>query len=165
MASACPLAPRHAPWASSHASFSIALPSSSHISSCVRRLFFSLHHAYTILPVEKVYIVWPNKGTRMSSTAYKVGFVAMGGFVVVLVMMFIGRIAYIRDDRQCVIGLHRAASMTTLFVDLGVNILLTSMFLWPLWRSNFVSINIRRVASRTLVYVPPTQLIPSAHPY
>jgi hypothetical protein len=43
--------------------------------------------------------------------------------------------------------------MTTVFVDLAVNILLTSLFLWPLWQSKFLSVNIRRVASRTLVYV------------
>jgi hypothetical protein len=118
-----------------------------------------------------VYIVWPNNGTRWSSTAYKTGFVALLGFVVVVVMMITGsysvihpsrltdyrlrsgRVAYIREDRQCVIGLHKAASMTTVFVDLAVNILLTSLFLWPLWQSKFLSVNIRRVASRTLVYV------------
>jgi hypothetical protein len=43
--------------------------------------------------------------------------------------------------------------MTTLFVDLAINILLTSLFLWPLWKSNFLSVNLRRVASRTLMCV------------
>lgn len=111
---------------------------------CVSKLL-----TYVFL-LEKVYIVWPNNGTRWSSWAYRVGFVAVLGFAVVLATMIYGRIAYIRDDNQCIIGLQKAASMTTLFVDLGVNVLLTSLFIWPLWRSNFLSANLRRVASRTL---------------
>jgi len=89
----------------------------------------------------------------MSSIPYRLGFGALLGFVVVLVMMIIGRIAYLTDDRRCIIGLQQASSMTTLFVDFLVNIILTSLFLWPLWRSKLLSPNIRRVASRTLVYV------------
>jgi hypothetical protein len=101
--------------------------------------------------VEKVYIVWPSTGGRWSSNPYRIGFCALLGFVVVLIMMVIGRIAYLTEDRQCIIGLQKASSMTTLFVDLSLNILLTSLFLWPLWRSKLLSPNIRRVASRTLV--------------
>jgi hypothetical protein len=101
--------------------------------------------------VEKVYIVWPSKGGRWSSIPYRVGFCAVLGFGVVLIMMVIGRIAYLTDDNQCIIGLSKASSMTALFVDLFVNILLTSLFLWPLWRSKLLSPNIRLVASRTLV--------------
>lgn len=101
--------------------------------------------------LEKVYIVWPSKRGRWASIPYRIGFCAVLGFVVVFIMMLIGRIAYLTDDRQCIIGLQKASSMTTLFVDLFVNILLTSLFLWPLWRSKLLSPNIRRVASRTLV--------------
>jgi hypothetical protein len=43
--------------------------------------------------------------------------------------------------------------MATIFVDLAVNILLTSLFLCPLWHSKFLSVNIRRVTSQTLAYV------------
>ncbi|KAG8814860.1 hypothetical protein FRC17_000943, partial [Serendipita sp. 399] len=100
---------------------------------------------------EKVYVVWPNKGTRWSSKAYRVGFVALFGFVIVLIVMIIGRIAYIREDRQCVIGLQRGSSLTMLLIDLVVNVLLTGMFVWPLWNSHMLSPNLRRVASRTLV--------------
>jgi hypothetical protein len=41
-------------------------------------------------PVEKVYIVWPNNGTRWSSTAYKIGFSALLGFLVVVVIIVLG---------------------------------------------------------------------------
>ncbi|PVF96531.1 hypothetical protein CPB86DRAFT_816282 [Serendipita vermifera] len=120
------------------------------IYSCI--IFYCVSKLLTYMfLLEKVYIVWPNKGSRWSSTAYKVGFGALSGFAVVIVMMFIGRIAYIRDDRQCVIGLQKASSMTTLFVDLFVNILLTSMFLWPLLRINLLSPNLRKVAKRTFI--------------
>ena len=110
-------------------------------------------YAYTNTPcpVEKVYIVWPSKRGRWASIPYRIGFCAVLGFVVVLIMMIVGRIAYLTDDRRCIIGLQKASSMTTLFVDLFVNILLTCLFLWPLWRSKLLSPNIRRVASRTLV--------------
>jgi hypothetical protein len=101
--------------------------------------------------VEKVYIVWPSKGGRMGSIPYRIGSCAVLGFVLVLVMMFTGRIAYLTQDNECIIGLQKASSMTTLFVDLFVNVLLTSLFLWPLWRSKLLSPNIRRVASRTLM--------------
>lgn len=108
-------------------------------------------HRLTQTQVEKVYIVWPSKQGRWASIPYRIGFCAVLGFVVVLIMMVVGRIAYLTDDRRCIIGLQKISSMTTLFVDLFVNVLLTSLFLWPLWRSNLLSPNIRRVASRTLV--------------
>ncbi|KAG8814859.1 hypothetical protein FRC17_000942 [Serendipita sp. 399] len=65
--------------------------------------------------------------------------------------MIIGRIAYIRKDNQCVIGLQRGSSLTMLIIDLLVNVLLTGMFLWPLWSSSMLSPNLRRVASRTVI--------------
>ncbi|KAG8786645.1 hypothetical protein FRC15_010985 [Serendipita sp. 397] len=120
------------------------------ILACI--IFYCVSKLLTYLfLLEKVYIVWPNKGTRWSSKAYRVGFVALLGFVVVLIVMVIGRIAYIREDRQCVIGLQRGSSLTMLIIDLLVNVLLTGLFLWPLWSSNMLSPNLRRVATRTLI--------------
>jgi hypothetical protein len=101
--------------------------------------------------VEKVYIVWPSPGGRLSSIPYRIGFCALLGFLLVFIMMIVGRIAYLTEDRQCIIGFQPVSTLTALVVDLFVNILLTSLFLWPLWRSKLLSPNIRRAASRTLL--------------
>ncbi|KAG8865432.1 hypothetical protein FRC20_009837, partial [Serendipita sp. 405] len=56
------------------------------ILACI--IFYCVSKLLTYLfLLEKVYIVWPNKGTRWSSKAYRVGFVALLGFVVVLIVM------------------------------------------------------------------------------
>lgn len=112
---------------------------------CASKLFI-----YLFL-LEKIYVVWPHKSSRFSSRAYRVGLTGVVALVIIFVSMITGRIAFIREDGQCVIGLHRLASITSLLMDLFANILLTSMFLWPLWRSNLLSPNIKRVATRTLV--------------
>ncbi|KAG8759693.1 hypothetical protein FRC14_005271 [Serendipita sp. 396] len=117
---------------------------------CIFFYVFSKLLVYLIL-LEKVYIVWPNKGTRWSSKAYRIGSIGILALGVVVTTMIIGRISFIRNDRQCVIGLAPAASLTTLSMDLFVNILLTSLFLWPLWTSKLLSARLRRVASRTLI--------------
>jgi hypothetical protein len=42
--------------------------------------------------VEKVYAVWPNRGSRLTSTAYKVGLVALICFLCLLVVCIIGEL-------------------------------------------------------------------------
>ena len=53
-----------------------------------------------------------------------------------------------------VIGLERTSSIPLLSYDLFINVLLTTLFLWPLMRSKHSSARLRRVAFRTLLYVP-----------
>ncbi|KZT10751.1 uncharacterized protein LAESUDRAFT_347883 [Laetiporus sulphureus 93-53] len=53
-------------------------------------------------------------------------------------------------DGYCVIGLKRPASVLLLSYDLSINILFTSLFLWPLYRATFRSARVRQVAVRTL---------------
>ena len=73
--------------------------------------------------MEKVYAVWPNRGSRLTSTAYKVGLVALIGFLCLIVVFLVGeydilgwdygrwtnglvpdRDMHIRDDGECLIG-------------------------------------------------------------
>ncbi|KDQ61791.1 hypothetical protein JAAARDRAFT_204226 [Jaapia argillacea MUCL 33604] len=103
--------------------------------------------------MERVYIVWSplNPAKRFKTPVYLVCFAVLLGFIVIALIMVLGRVSYFREDGACMIGLTRHASITLLTYDLFVNIFLTSLFLWPLLRIRFSSITIRRVASRTSI--------------
>ncbi|RPD57612.1 hypothetical protein L226DRAFT_610647 [Lentinus tigrinus ALCF2SS1-7] len=98
---------------------------------------------------EKVFVVWNPHRQRFRSKIY----MACLGFIVVYlgVMAFLiwGRIALFRDDGACVIGLARPASLTLLIYDLCINVLLTSLFVWPLLKRDFTTA-LKGVAVRTL---------------
>ncbi|KAJ6526782.1 hypothetical protein B0H19DRAFT_1084359 [Mycena capillaripes] len=102
---------------------------------------------------EKVYIVWENGvRRRFRSPVYLICIGTVALYVAVILGMFFGRISEFRSsDGACVIGLKPTASLSLLAYDLYINVLLTSLFLWPLLRSQFVNPNLRRVATRTLV--------------
>ncbi|KAG6919188.1 hypothetical protein DXG01_008486 [Tephrocybe rancida] len=65
--------------------------------------------------------------------------------------MVIGRNHFFRDDKACVIGLKAYASIPLLSYDLYINVFLTAMFLFPLFRPQVVSPSVKRVAVRTLL--------------
>ncbi|KAH7108376.1 hypothetical protein BKA62DRAFT_19649 [Auriculariales sp. MPI-PUGE-AT-0066] len=102
---------------------------------------------------EKVHVVW-GKGkhvSRMASPVYKICVGVLCIYIAVFVVMIIGRVAFLREDKTCVIGLEPFASIPLLAYDFGVNILLTGLFLWPLVRSEQRSTRLRQVTVRTLV--------------
>jgi len=101
---------------------------------------------------EKVYIVWSggNYVPRFSSPAYRICALVMVGYVVILVLMIVGQNSSIRVDGMCFIGLRKFATIPLISYDLFLNVFLTAMFLWPLWRSNLMSHRLRKVATRTL---------------
>ncbi|QRV96315.1 transmembrane protein [Ceratobasidium sp. AG-Ba] len=72
-------------------------------------------------------------------------------YLVIAILMFVGRVAYFREDRACVIGLQKYASISLLTYDLYINVFLTGMFLWPLFGSRLTNPRIRAMALRTLV--------------
>ncbi|KAJ7350703.1 hypothetical protein DFH08DRAFT_115654 [Mycena albidolilacea] len=101
---------------------------------------------------EKVYIVWANDIKRLRSPMYLICMGTILAYVVIIAVLFMGRIATFRPgDDACVIGLKPSASLPLLSYDLGINLLLTSLFLWPLLRLNIPSPSIKQVATRTLV--------------
>jgi hypothetical protein len=51
-------------------------------------------------PVEKVYAVWPNRGSRLTSTAYKVGLVALICFLCLIVVFLVGAYNVLGWDRE-----------------------------------------------------------------
>ncbi|KAJ7679374.1 hypothetical protein DFH06DRAFT_1166401 [Mycena polygramma] len=102
---------------------------------------------------EKVYMVWENGlRRRFKSPVYLVCIGTVALYIGVVASMIYGRIAEIRSgDGACVIGLKPMASLPLLSYDLYINVLLTSLFLWPLMRAKFVNLRLRRVATRTLI--------------
>ncbi|KAF8603698.1 hypothetical protein BDV93DRAFT_493259 [Ceratobasidium sp. AG-I] len=101
---------------------------------------------------EKVHVVWGGTHQpRMRSKVYWLCMVTMTPYVAIVIIMLIGRVAYFRADRACIIGLRKYASLSLLIYDLYINIFLTGMFLWPLFRSRLSNPRIRKVALRTLV--------------
>ncbi|KAJ7928984.1 hypothetical protein B0H13DRAFT_2652534 [Mycena leptocephala] len=101
---------------------------------------------------EKVYIVWENgMRPRLRSPVYLICLGTVALYAAVILAMFFGRIADFRSgDGACVIGLKPTASLPLLSYDLYINILLTSLFLWPLLRVHFINPKLKRVATRTL---------------
>ncbi|KAI0769750.1 hypothetical protein BD413DRAFT_613768 [Trametes elegans] len=102
--------------------------------------------------VEKVYVVWGGaaRKKRLRSHVYLVCLGVVLAYIGVAVFLIIGRVSYFREDGSCVIGLTRPASLTLLIYDLCINIVLTSLFVWPLFNRKFNAPRIRRVATRTL---------------
>ncbi|KAJ7191310.1 hypothetical protein GGX14DRAFT_481597 [Mycena pura] len=101
---------------------------------------------------EKVYIVWGGAQRRLRCPAYLVCMGSVSSYLVIMVVMFIYRVDSFRPgDGACVLGLKPTASIPLLSFDLYINILLTTLFLWPIFRSNHVNPQLKRVATKTLI--------------
>ena len=61
--------------------------------------------------VERVWIVWNagNSLTRRQSFVYKALVLVIMGYIVIFILLIVGRIALIRTDGACVIGLRSFA--------------------------------------------------------
>ncbi|KAJ6598071.1 hypothetical protein DFH09DRAFT_1130912 [Mycena vulgaris] len=100
---------------------------------------------------EKVYIVWGNGVKRMRSPMYLfcVGTICL--YAAVISAMIYGRVHKFRSgDGACIIGTKFHTTLPLLSFDLFINILLTALFLWPLLRTQFMNVKLKRVATRTL---------------
>jgi hypothetical protein len=64
-----------------------------------------------------------------------------------------GKIAYLRPDRVCVIGVKEMASIPLLTYDVFLNIFLTSLFVYPLLRHTITNAGLRALAKRTCLCV------------
>jgi len=102
--------------------------------------------------VERVYVVWaPASGKRFKSPIYIFCFGTVVLYGAIFGLLVWGRIHYFRDDGSCVVGLRKVSSVFLLSYDLFINGLLTTLFLWPLFRAKILSRRIKRVATRTLL--------------
>lgn len=100
---------------------------------------------------EKVHIVWSagQPISRFKSKVWLVCFVVLFGYVAIFILMIVAKIAYITDDRTCIIGLKSIASIPLLAYDIWLTSFLTFMFVWPLLRRNLSTGNLRALAVRT----------------
>ncbi|TFK81989.1 hypothetical protein K466DRAFT_666784 [Polyporus arcularius HHB13444] len=119
------------------------------ILNCI--IFYSLSKILIYLFLaEKVLVVWNPFKRRFQSKVYLGCLAALLIYLGVVIYMILGRIALFRDDGACVIGLTRSASLALLIYDLCINVLLTSLFVWPLLKRDFATNALRAVAIRTL---------------
>ncbi|KAJ7767294.1 hypothetical protein B0H16DRAFT_355271 [Mycena metata] len=101
---------------------------------------------------ERVHIVWDGGVRRRSSPIFLICMGTVLLYLGVVICMVVERIAYFRDGKGvCVIGIKRAASLSLLSFDLYINVLLTSLFLWPILRTRMTNAKLKRIATRTLV--------------
>ncbi|KAG9055456.1 hypothetical protein FS842_002155 [Serendipita sp. 407] len=117
--------------------------------TCLFLYFTSKGILYMIL-IERVYIVWPHRGTRRSSTVFKFCVVVLIGFFVILFVGLNTRRTFIRDDLQCEIGLDRVTTIVAAVYDSCACLALAGLFLWPLYKHANLSPALRRVAIRTI---------------
>ncbi|PVF91912.1 hypothetical protein CPB86DRAFT_802454 [Serendipita vermifera] len=104
-----------------------------------------------IFLADRVYIVWSanNPVSRRKSKIWMLCGVVLLGYVVIFVLMLIAKIAYIRPDGTCVIGLGGIASIPLLTYDFFLNIFLTTLFVWPIFRRKLSNPKLRDLAKRT----------------
>ncbi|KAF5372226.1 hypothetical protein D9758_005004 [Tetrapyrgos nigripes] len=128
-----------------------AKPCELSIDACITFYGVSKVLIYAFLS-EKVYIVWSggNQSPRLQTPVYRICAIILLGYVAITVLLITGRQSAIRDDGVCVIGLKKVATLSLIAYDLFLNVFLTGMFLWPLWRSHIISPPLRIVAKRTL---------------
>ncbi|KAJ3912193.1 hypothetical protein F5877DRAFT_85079 [Lentinula edodes] len=112
---------------------------------------------------EKVYIVWTggNQVSRYKTKVYRLCAFVLLGYIVIGILMILGRDSSVRGDGVCVIGLKAFATIPLIAYDLSLNIFLTAMFMCPLWVLHPISPRLRSVAKRTL-YGATISLISSA---
>ncbi|KAJ3811261.1 hypothetical protein EV368DRAFT_83446 [Lentinula lateritia] len=112
---------------------------------------------------EKVYIVWTggNQVSRYKTKVYRLCAFVLLGYIVIGILMILGRVSSVRGDGVCVIGLKAFATIPLIAYDLSLNIFLTAMFMCPLWVLHPISPRLRSVAKRTL-YGATISLISSA---
>ncbi|EJD41267.1 hypothetical protein AURDEDRAFT_186622 [Auricularia subglabra TFB-10046 SS5] len=121
------------------------------IYSCIFAYASSKFLIYLFLG-EKVHVVW-GKGPaapRLSSPVYRACVFVLGVYFGIIALLIIGKVAFLKRDGTCVIGLRVYASVPLLTYDLVVNAFLTSLFLWPIFRSHVKNPRLRRVTRRTL---------------
>ncbi|KAH8108734.1 hypothetical protein DFH11DRAFT_1070892 [Phellopilus nigrolimitatus] len=120
------------------------------ILSCI--IFYACSKALIYLfLVERVWIVCSagNTLTRCQSRIYRGCMGVIFGFLAIFVLLFIYRYSHLRKDGVCMIGIDKFASIPLLIYDLLMNVFLTSMFIWSLYREQNISVRLRCLARRT----------------
>ncbi|KAF2641455.1 hypothetical protein P280DRAFT_450715 [Massarina eburnea CBS 473.64] len=106
--------------------------------------------------VEKAYII---RGSRLPRFKTKLWIFNCFGmllpYIIVVILNFIFRIAYINEDGVCIIGMEKIAMLPLISFDVVVNVYLTALFVVPLRRlysyQHDTSHSLRRIAYRSFI--------------
>ncbi|KAF5357690.1 hypothetical protein D9758_007480 [Tetrapyrgos nigripes] len=104
---------------------------------CVAFYAVSRFFGYLFL-IENVHIVWRNtpSSSRLDSKIYRLSLFTVSLDLVIVVLMFIGRLNYIREkDGSCILGLKRFSILPVLVYEIYTSLFLNGLFLWPLLKS------------------------------
>jgi len=102
---------------------------------------------------ERIYIVWqpfPSAKRTQSKIYVTCLFVCLLGYSVVLAFCIRDTTSIFTDTGVCKIVLKKSSALALLIFDLFINILLTTLFVWPLFRFNFRDKRIKKLGTRTL---------------
>ncbi|EKM54183.1 uncharacterized protein PHACADRAFT_96330 [Phanerochaete carnosa HHB-10118-sp] len=101
---------------------------------------------------ERAYVVWcPTAATpRWRTPAYLVCLAAVIMYLGVVCHLFIVRIAHLDPGERCTIGFRLDGVIILIAYDVIVSILMTSLFVWPLVRTQFQSAQLRHIARRSV---------------
>ncbi|KAK6189441.1 hypothetical protein LQW54_013261 [Pestalotiopsis sp. IQ-011] len=98
-------------------------------------LFVAISSLIYFFLVEKAFVVWGDRKSRLKSKLYLFNsFGMLSVFAIIGIFNFIYRITYL-DNGKCVIGMQRPVLIPLVSFDLAVNVYLTILFLIPLWKT------------------------------
>lgn len=117
---------------------------------CILAYFVTKMMIYFLL-LEKVYAVWPNRGSRMTSPLYRFGFLITLGFCIVLGLAIANRKAFHGQAGECMIGFRQNILYGVISFDVFINVVLTALFLIPLRGVVGQSVSLREVTKRNMI--------------
>ncbi|KAG0235602.1 hypothetical protein BGW42_005041 [Actinomortierella wolfii] len=125
------------------------------IYSCIILYAVSKVIIYLFL-MEKVYVVTAVGTTRSNFMLYRVNLILLVPYAGILALMIVYRVAEIRPNGHCMIGLLKPASLTLILYDIFISSWLTLLFIRPLMSSTSLlqgpsKGKLRDVARRTLL--------------
>ncbi|KAF9433144.1 hypothetical protein BGZ76_009832 [Entomortierella beljakovae] len=123
--------------------------------SCIVLYALSKIIIYLFL-MEKVYVVTAIGTTRANFLLYRINLLLLLPYLGIFTLMIIFRVAELKDDGKCVIGLLPPASVTLICYDIFISVWLTLLFVRPLMSSTSKlqgpsKGKLRDVARRTLM--------------
>ncbi|GME47994.1 transmembrane protein [Neofusicoccum parvum] len=134
---------------------SLGVGLSQSLTECSRGLFLCTWFYTTtklgvyLFLMERAFIV-RGGGVRMRSWHYRFNFFLLGCWLVVFILLEVGRKFSIREDGVCIFGWEWWALIPLMSLDVFVNLYLLAMFVIPLFRNQFINRKLRNLAIKAL---------------
>ncbi|KAF8340508.1 uncharacterized protein EI90DRAFT_3035823 [Cantharellus anzutake] len=106
---------------------------------------------------ERVWLVWSNnasvtKRSRWSSPVYRICAGSIMVYCACITLLIVYRVATLdHETGVCHIGIQKFVSVALVVYDTYITLLLTGLFVYPMWRDKVKSPRLRRMALRTLI--------------